>query len=50
MQPFVSLLKQVSSLQGNSSEINLLWDMTAVKIKVNRNIVNSQVTISSLSI
>ena len=50
MQPFVSLLKHVSSLQGNSSKINLLWDMTAVKVKVNRNILQSQQSSASLSI
>ena len=52
MQPLASLLKQVLSLQENGTKINILLDMTTVKIKA-KNILHSQQSshhISSLSI
>ena len=52
VQPLASLLKQVLSLQENGTKINVLWDVTTVKIKA-KNILHSQQSshhISSLSI
>ena len=41
MQPLASLLKQVLSLQENGTKINILWNVTTVKIKA-KNILHSQ--------